>query len=227
MARPVSNPPLPSVRVKTTYLNYKKTLSLAQTVHAMMLANVGSFPTPFPTLVTFLADIAALQSAIGSLGTKTNKASKSQVIATQNASLIVHDDLVALASYVTNVIRSNNVPVFQKLLITLSGYAAKKKKAKVPTVQFVRNLQQVNNKKFPPAMAHVRWKKPLGLFTGKQLPSYDIFDMTTGSPVFLTTTTQTRYTVNPTGVRPFTITSVMIVPKNSSGNGNSQTIPLV
>ena len=132
------------------------------------------------------------------------------------------------AAYVTNTVRlSTDVPAEQRYNMSLSGFASKKKKAIVPATQFVRNVRQVNSKKFPPNLFHVRWQKPLGLFTGKQLPSYNIYDMTTGTPILIATTTSTRITLNPSGNRPFAITSVLVAANNSKGPGNSFVINLI
>ena len=98
MARLVSQPPIPVIRVKVSPLNYKKILSLAETVGAQLLANIAFYATPSPALATLTTDVTALKAAIAALGTKSNKGSHSAVTAVRSASLTVFNDLNALGS---------------------------------------------------------------------------------------------------------------------------------
>ena len=224
MGRLLTNPPKPVIRVKVSQKNYRKVLSLAYAVHGGILANVGTFVTPFPTMVNFNNDILALATAIAALGTKTNKNGKAALTTCINASVLVYHDLIQLAAYVSAVVYESfpNNPFLQAQVIASSGFAAKSPKSRIDTLQFVRNAKQVNNKKFPHTLGYISWKKSLGLFKGTKITGFNVYDVTASPHTFLGSTTKTNFTL-PAPVANVN-SKIQIRPFNARGEGNGITI---
>jgi hypothetical protein len=216
MARLISNPPKPVVRIKINVKNFKKVLSLAQSVHTYMVLNVGTFVTPPLTMVNFNNDIVALQAAIAALGTKSNKGGFNALAACSNASEVVFEDLVTLSNYVTSLIQSLT-PALAKVYISLSGFASKSPHSKVDSLQFVRNVKQYNTKKYPLTSGLIKWKKSLGLFKGVKIAGYNVYV----NGIFHSSATKTICILDPVLVP--TISQVTIKPFNAQGEGNGQT----
>ena len=227
MGRLITNPPKPVVRVKVAQTNYKGIANLAQTVHDSMVANVGTFATPVPTMVTFQSDITALKAAIGTIGTKFNKGSHSQLMYVQNCAHAVFNELTSLTAYVQSLIDPDLPADNQRYTISLSGFAVKSKKSKIDKMQFVRNAHQSNNKQFPVTLRRIAWRRSLGMFKGVRANAYNIYAIpAVGSPIFLTSVTKTNYLVpllTPAGT---SITSVIIHPVNAQGEGAGCIIPV-
>lgn len=230
MGKLITNSPKPVVRVKVAQSDYKGIRNLAQTVHDLMLANVGTFVLPLPTSVNLQNDIDALSSALSLLGTKNNRGSTSALAAVKNAAFIVFSDLTQRASYVTQILDPNQPAAYQALVISLSGFAAKSKRSRIAKMQFVRSVRQSNTKQYPQTLRRVDWRKSLGLFKGVTIKSFNIYatNTTEAVTVFLTSTTATNYIVPATAWFPpdgtQVINSVRIHPVNARGEGNGFTI---
>ena len=220
MGRIVTNPPKPVVRVKVSPNNFNKLYALATSVHAGILANVGTFVTPYPTMVDFKNDADALASAIAGLGTKSNKGGNALRLVCINAATLVHTDLVALAAYVSNVVYDSfpKNPTLQAQVIASSGFAAKSPKSKIDRTQFVRFAKQVNSKKFPFTVGRISWKKSLGFYKGAKVNGYNIYI----GGALIGSTTKTNYTLPPVTVAQ--LTPVTIRPFNAAGEGNAFTV---
>lgn len=212
MGRFVTNPPKPVGRIKIPVTKYLVWLALAQIVVDRMTTNVATFPTPNPSLATVSGDIAALEAAIGELGTKPNKGSNAAVLAVRLATLTIQTDLLALLAYVNNVMSADSRPAANRVILSKSGFAAKSVKSTVPKMQFVTHVRQTNNKQFPPSIGRINWKRPLGLLKGLKIAGFNIYaDLN-----LVATTTKTNYTP-PAGLGAQNYT---IKPFNARGEGN-------
>lgn len=234
MGRLITNSPKPVVRVKVAQTNYRGILALALTVQAKLTAHAGFYASPVPALVDFGTDITALKLALKTLGTKSNKGSNADVLAVKNAALVVFTDLTSLAFYVQEIVSASDSATLQAVQISLSGFATKSKKSRIPVMQFVRNVHQSNNKQFPVTLRRIAWRRSLGMFNGVRAKSYNIYGLSGATPggqvpTFITSTTKTNYLV-PTSfifagaVAP--IDHIIIKPVNPQGEGNGFQIPI-
>lgn len=215
MGKPVYNPPKPVVRVKCSPANFNKVLILGLAVQAGLTGHAGFYPTP---LITPLGvAITDLQVAIAALGTKHNKGGKANVNICINKTRVLYDQLVILAYYVQNIVSATTSPSLQAVQIGWSGFATKSKKSKIDSMQFPTFCHQLNTKKYPFTLRILKFKKPLGLFTGSKPPAYNVYAVLAGVKTLIATPTKTIHTVTAPG-------TYYVAPLSSSGEGNGQTI---
>ena len=175
MARLITNSPKPVVRVNVAQTNYRGILNLAQRVHDAMTISSAFFTTPTPTMMQLQTDIDGLALDLASLGTKTNKGGKAALDQVQLSSFTVFNDLTQLAAYVQTLVSASTSAALQRVLVSRSGFAAKKKRAKTPLNQFVKGGRQSNSKQFPQTLRRLKWKKPLGNYSKFKPVSYNIY----------------------------------------------------
>lgn len=226
MGRLVTNPVKPVVRVNVAQSNYKGIANLAQTVHDDMLTNVGTFPTPIPTSANFQTAIDNLKTSIASLGNKFNRGGSAALADTKALSFIVFSMLTMRAMYVQLIVDASNAPTIQAVVISLSGFATKSKKSRVPVNQFVKRARQSNSKNFPQTLRRVTWDKPLGNFSGFRPKAYNVygFDVQNNRSTFITTVTACVFLAPATfmsGGGPIPLATVIIRPLTASGEGNA------
>ena len=99
----------------------KTLITFAESVATAMAANVSIFPSPHPPLATFLADIAALNTAETAVVARSKGAAD-----VRNAKMaLVRADLESLKTYVQNIVDAAN-PASGEGIIGNAGMAIRK-----------------------------------------------------------------------------------------------------
>jgi hypothetical protein len=225
MGKLLLNPRRPLLRIKINSLNYRKVQALLASVIANLTLNVGTFPTPSPTVIELTALQTALQSALNGLGTKKNKGSHAQVLAAKEASLAAKNGLVLALGYVQTTIALNAPPAVVAAQLALAGFAFRKVKGllKGGAPQMVSFLRQTNNRTTPYINGQLKWRKPLGSIKGSKLAGYRIYQTIGTAPeqYFGTVTKTSALVTTPALGTPIVY---RIVPFSSRGEGVSMSI---
>jgi hypothetical protein len=136
-------------------LGFIKLVDFAQIIHDGFVAQVADYGTPPITMADFQTDIDTLRAAKLKWGTKGNRGSHADYLATVSADTVVRDDLRQLANYAQTA-RPDNPESWAKV-----GFEAKKPKGPPQFLAIVQSLRWMKSEKLMSGDIKLGWKRPL------------------------------------------------------------------
>ena len=221
MGKPNLNAAKPLLRSKVSQTNFKKLLAQAQAQHDYMLTNVAFYATPAPTLASVQTAINILRSDLKDRNNKFNSGGAAPVLSCQASARIVYSNMKALQAYASNLVDPTIQPSLQRHQLALSGQALRKKRARSKGLGIVRSLR-ATTKSVGPNNIYFSWKKPLGMFTGRQLTTYDIhlgLDNVFSTSAWYTAVTTTSAVLPLIAKNPGQFISVWVIPRSGHIQG--------
>lgn len=144
-------------------MTFQSLADFSQAVHDAMVTNAVTFPSPPVDMVTFQADITALDAAITAWGTVGARGSHADYLALLSARQAILNDLDALGGYVQGVARANfpGSYVDQQNVVLLAAMRSKSDSNRLALWGVVNDFTVlVKQNLLGTGIIHLRWKKP-------------------------------------------------------------------
>lgn len=167
-----------SIKIPVASNDYAGIDTLAGAVIVRMTGNVN-FPAPSPSLATLQTAQAALSHAITACGTAGHRGSKSDFAELGVASWRMLELLKREASYVMGLVDRNAPVLEQEAFIASSGFEMKSAGSPQGVLQPPQNVRQLINQHYSPYTPKIKWTKPQGLLSRKNVKLYHVFRSST------------------------------------------------
>lgn len=165
----------PSAILAVLKSNYQGLANLGNLVIGNMTGN-ANFTTPAPALATLTTSVSDLEAAIAAWGPVGNRGSHAQLLDLRSKALIVYNQLLAEAQYVTNTasLAAAGDYVLMAAIIATSGFGVKNPPVPQGLLGAPQNLHRMFTDNVSLYTPRLKWKKPIGLNSPNNVKSYQI-----------------------------------------------------